>query len=1741
MLIYKTYNSADENTEYVEFRINNYENATIKLYEKKSEIQPIQDNTYKIEKGAQIKFECKVKDGYGIYSLALDNEKVNIDNIQKIERTITMNNTIQCDIELKKVFEVEVQNTGKGNTTLKNEVQGNKSYVFESDQLQMNCVANKYNYISKICINGEVCLEYKENEEYIHEYVYISPEIDHDYSIIVEYETEKYSIDINENEDVEVRINGVKTNNLSVNGGEDITIEIESKGDDLFINSILVNSVGKKLTNVNSKFETIAVSKIACNYDIDIETEIIEKIYDAPETIFEIKDENGEEFKHTIVEADKKYMYCFSSKKDILVSFKKRFILMRNDGVNKVNDTKVLITKNTYWKECCFFVTSKNSVRYAYPIYFIFDTTPPQTPTYTLSHESLTKTTLTTTIKDSGESGVDSVQFGTKSDYEANLSSEETKKKYGYKLENTTETTYTIAFDQADLSEENYYIWATDNATNRSEMTKLDLEGPEVTITSKADWSNQDIVIEGNAKDKESSISTISYSTNKEVAKADYSGKKNDKVSTATPNENGEFTIECKSEKSGIITYYIWAYDSYGNKSEKIVTYEAKIDKKAPVLTLVKKHPTDKWTNTVITMEFTATDKEEQGYSGIEKIYYAMDQETSKVTNLEVNEDEKQSYVIQTPKGEDGKAIAMQGYYFIYAVDQAGNQSKPLKVELNIDVDAPKPCSLELTTKNGAEVTIKKYGTFANQEVRLDVSAQESYVTAEDRQTIASGTKEIALLCDGAQIAKAKAKEDAKQQEGICSFELKPGIDGELSVVTYDNAGNQSEPIKISTVNPSYHSYVCLETESPEIQIACAKPDYKDEAMAAWFASHQELMITVKDKAAGLQKIEAVLNGTKLVKQSDGKELVTIDKAKKTTDTVFLINSVQSGASEEGKYVLELTAYDNAGNQKTYSKTIYVDDQEPVITKFAFEANGIQDHKDKLVEKLDYGYFFNGSTKVTVSAEDQTPSAGIKEIEYYLVDYGKNKDGVESKKKVIKTDSEGNASFIIDKDFKGKICARAFDSVHNTTASYAKPYGIVIDSSTKETKNSQISFTTPDTGKKDKDGTNLYNKDVDVTVDLANYFKGIRTVEWEVNEEGEDGKGKSGKIEVSTSGQLSGDRTGYQILETDKNLITHLQGKIRVSGNSNKIRLHVVLTDRSGVASEQELYLSIDKSKPQVAIAFDKEHESTYYNEDRTATITVKDKNFSPDDVKFLLQNTHGDVPKLSSWSRQKDGETYVATLAFSRDGLYSLNVTATDLVGNTSDTVAAKTFTLDKTKPTVEVKLNQMQEKTGDIRYYNQAVQARISISEYNFDIHKVEVTGVAKNKGKVIAYPKLSYIHSTKQDHNMVIEFEQEGEYTLKVKCTDNAGNVAESEVEYHFIVDKSVPAIAISGVEDSKAYNGTVIPEVIVTDNNYKSQDTKIYLSNGKGEAVKVHPKMKKVADGYQFTLDCFPKEKEYDEVYTLSIQSKDMAGNESKKQMYFSVNRFGSSYQFSDSLQKASGKYSNKEFDIVLTETNVNAVDPSKSLVRMICNDTVKDLAENQDYTVESSGGDGKWYTYQYRISKDLLKEDGVYQFALYTKDEAGNINDNSEEEKQALVWFGIDRTAPRVVPINISDGGTYNQTKRQVYINVDDNIRMESGTVYVNEEEAEYTEEGNQYVVEMGSSNQAQNIQVVATDLAGNKTDVKVSNIYITTNVFVRMLHNRTVLMVGTIAVGVAFTAMLVVFVAYRRKQKKVVE
>lgn len=169
-------------------------------------------------------------------------------------------------------------------------------------------------------------------------------------------------------------------------------------------------------------------------------------------------------------------------------------------------------------------------------------------------------------------------------------------------------------------------------------------------------------------------------------------------------------------------------------------------------------------------------------------------------------------------------------------------------------------------------------------------------------------------------------------------------------------------------------------------------------------------------------------------------------------------------------------------------------------------------------------------------------------------------------------------------------------------------------------------------------------------------------------------------------------------------------------------------------------------------------------------------------------------------------------------------------------------------------------------------------------------------------------------------------------------------------------------------------------------------------------------------------------------------------------------------------------------------------------------------------------------------KDLFAADGKYTVAIYSEDVAGNVNETIDEKKKAEVSFGIDKTAPVIVPIDLENGRQYPVENKTVSVSIKDNLVLNGATIYLNGKVVDHKAEGENFTFAIQSSNDLQDVKITAVDAAGNELSKEVKELLVSTNPIVRWYNNKP-LFAGSLGgiggLGVAIAA-LVIF----RKQKK---
>lgn len=73
--------------------------------------------------------------------------------------------------------------------------------------------------------------------------------------------------------------------------------------------------------------------------------------------------------------------------------------------------------------------------------------------------------------------------------------------------------------------------------------------------------------------------------------------------------------------------------------------------------------------------------------------------------------------------------------------------------------------------------------------------------------------------------------------------------------------------------------------------------------------------------------------------------------------------------------------------------------------------------------------------------------------------------------------------------------------------------------------------------------------------------------------------------------------------------------------------------DNAGYEDQVEKKIHIDTTAPEITVEYDKNDpvNERFYQEARTATVSIKERNFAADDVEFLVTGTDGVRPPLEN------------------------------------------------------------------------------------------------------------------------------------------------------------------------------------------------------------------------------------------------------------------------------------------------------------------------------------------------------------------------------------------------------------------------------------------------------------------------------------------------------------------------------
>lgn len=1374
----------------------------------------------------------------------------------------------------------------------------------------------------------------------------------------------------------------------------------------------------------------------------------------------------------------------------------------------------------------------------------VYDTNPPELSLKDYDGRKYVndKTTEYITIKTKDdESGIAEVYYYTKTnpnntypikpDENGNYKLDISEIITNIKPENDENAVYIVSRDKAGNRKQEKVVIKYDNISPRF---KTNLKKSKSGYISKNDSASIDIT---EVQDNYSGIKSVKY-----CVRSKSGFFKTDEIKETIENGycfNTDSIID-DIKKSGEYEISIIVTDQAGNEKSG-ETYKINVDVEDPQFRSEYVGPVN-WMNGKQKADISIT-KIKDSISGIKSLKYYLDKEIDdlnankagvkgkdiKIKDNTANIDVRD--LILNKELADGKHKIQ-----IIAEDKAGNQKISQIYEIKVDTTEPqsvfqykinekeqKPAIDKCVWLNGeqkAEILVTKIDDKLSKIKSVKYIQDKEIDEAEKNNTKVKGK----ILT----ISENKAKLDVQQL--ITDKRLSDG-EHRIQVITEDNAGNQK-------FSPIYKIYV--DTSKPSFM---SKYDRQENE---WINGEQKAEISITGIKHNLSKIKTVkyfmdekIDEGNMKKMSGGGVVLPVKNNEAKVDVQKLI---RTGEFKEGIHPIAIMAEDNAGNLYFENHTIRVDTIAPGEIKGYFGS-------EEITWKEGYDHFFSGDTQIQITAKDITdPDNSCSGLAYITLEL-RNPDG--SSFGSVEQSAKDGAVFDIPAGFKGDIYASAKDHAGNVTEiSKGRIAGIVIETSEMHDSDFDITIRKPQTSLRDRDGNELYRESsIPITIEATDNLSGIRNLTWSISSsDTSDSANQSGEITI-TGGILSGDMGSVDVVE-DRNgkIITHLSKTISVTDNSNNIVLNVTLTDNAGHTRSRNIIFSNDITPPFATVSYDNNtpdiENIQMFNQIRTATISVTERNFDPDQAVINITSTDYIIPVIGEWSMtpvngNSDDFVYTAEMIFSADGDYEFNIALQDMAGNAAqidygNSAAPQTFTVDRTRPVI---ICSYDNNNGN-NYFKDSVVATITVTEHNFSEDRLSLSATRDGIPQQIRAENWSHNNDV---HSATVVFTEEGEYLLTASYTDMAGNIADSQIADTFFVDRSEPQVSISGIENQKAYRSDRIGfNLSGTDTYFDKLSVSLTRIDSLGNETTIDLNKSMIVNGEEYSIENLDQ----DGIYRLSYNIADKSARNVGDTVIFSVNRNGSTYMLSDQVMKLNKSYVKSiDSDIVIKEVNVNELLMDSVVLTLSRGSSSAELKEGVDYSVEKNTGSEQWCEYIYTIKKSCFEEDGIYSLSVSSRDSSGNISVSDLEAKAAELSFAVDKTAPICNIMNLRSGTTYATDSKRVEFTVSDNIMLSKVSVLLNGTELlNLTEESLRQIADSGenilfdipNSDSAQTIVIQYVDKAGNEGITEIKDFYVTTNLWIRYTTN-TPLMVSSIA-GAAAVLGLAVFVLMFRKK-----
>ncbi|MCI8668523.1 MAG: hypothetical protein HFI34_03200 [Lachnospiraceae bacterium] len=928
--------------------------------------------------------------------------------------------------------------------------------------------------------------------------------------------------------------------------------------------------------------------------------------------------------------------------------------------------------------------------------------------------------------------------------------------------------------------------------------------------------------------------------------------------------------------KQGSNEIYITAYDKVGNESakKKITLY---YDTKKPVIQASLSEneiwnntpdPKGKWIksgikgNDRIVNINKLTDKDEKKNlegSGISKVVYSLGENVIEKSYEQGKEGLSWNELKNKMKIKEGLNDLK-----IVAFDNVGNKSDEIIISFNYDKSKPTlktSINQDVICNSDNGVWIKAGTSQEKIIIRADVLNDNKINISK-----VSGIERIEYKLGKKKFPKTEIKSLA--DAGITLKELKEKLglkDGKniIDIVAYDNVGNRSEK---QTITINYDTKL---PEKPTIRLAGRITSGAESGRHYGYFFNQDVHL--------------------LVQTSDGEDGSGIASINLNSSPISLNGDKILNVGFKGKLSLSVT--DVTGNK-------FVDTEEPGVIiedkELHDKYSAIHIEIPETAMKDITGLPLYNQEILPVDIRINDDFSGIRSVKWTVTSDEPDKALLESG--TVNIDADGNVTFIPGTGENQQSIENSFLSIQQKDFNLVTKLGgtlnirdnsngitltVSLTDNAQNTTTKEIRFSNDTTvptvtisyDNNSPDGTyrTMFREERTATIRIQE--RNFRPEDVVVSAATADGKSAVISDWTETTG------TGNNDDQTYVSTINYRE--------DGEYTFNIFYRDPAGneavmsfaPGSESVDAFTIDRTVPIINVTYDNnEGNNGYFKDRRIATITINEHNFSTDRIVMSVQkNGVSEGVAFGEWT--SNGDIHSTSISFDDEAQYTVQISYTDMAGNTAVQTINESFYVDKTEPEVIISGVESQKA-----YNSDIVGFKFEAKDFYFDKAVFNLEKVNRDGNKTDIEVNERLLENGKEI--FLENITEDGIYQLSYMVTDKAGRTVQNEFRFSvnrngssYVIDSKATAINKSFLKSVE--NDIVIREVNVND---LDMDSILLILTRGSNAIELkegadYSLEKRISENtwceYIYTIkkSCFAADGEY----SLTISSKDALGN------------------------------------------------------------------------------------------------------------------------------------------------------------------------------------------------------------------------------------------------------------------------